>query len=202
MTLQNLIDSSSGGVGGGNPRQVQWSNGTDSHDSGIGHSPPFDSSSSSNTNAAALSSGAHIWGDLNKAFGGLDLKEASVVASSGNNQNNQTSLMMGLNATRSSLDLGSLSRPLVTATSSNSSSNSTTSTATPPNSLGVLSGLQHRASVSSEPNGCPMDDPESTAAAELAAFSSSVAVLQEKANDEHSVTSSSEGDFLSFSNKS
>ena len=45
ITLANLL-SNSDNVNGfgdiGSSRNVAWSNGTDSHDSGIGHSPPFD----------------------------------------------------------------------------------------------------------------------------------------------------------------
>merc|ERR1712223_645864 len=40
MTLANLLDSSNNY--GDLSRNVAWSNGTDSHDSGIGHSPPFE----------------------------------------------------------------------------------------------------------------------------------------------------------------
>jgi RNA-binding protein MEX3 len=56
VTLQSLLD---GGQDSGNGLMTAWSNngGTDSHDSGIGHSPPFDK--------GIESSG--IWGELNRS---------------------------------------------------------------------------------------------------------------------------------------
>ena len=70
-----------------------WSNGTNSHDSGVGHSPPFEHNGhhaleSSLSAGAALGGGSGgagggftgvrdngtaIWGDLSKALGGIDL---------------------------------------------------------------------------------------------------------------------------------
>ena len=132
---------------------MAWSNGTDSHDSGIGHSPPFDSglhqgsgtnghvgggagpssnyknflpsSSSSNNETNTLTSG--IWGELNKVLGGLDLNGGNSI-----NHHNKQFLSIG---SRSSLDLGTLGRPTLTSevtsttTSTLSSSNMLQNTA-------------------------------------------------------------------------
>lgn len=151
MTLANLLDSSNNF--GDLSRNVAWSNGTDSHDSGIGHSPPFDSglhqgsgtnghvgggagpssnyknflpsSSSSNNETNTLTSG--IWGELNKVLGGLDLNGGNSI-----NHHNKQFLSIG---SRSSLDLGTLGRPTLTSevtsttTSTLSSSNMLQNTA-------------------------------------------------------------------------
>jgi len=144
ITLANLL-SNSDNVNGfgdiGSSRNVAWSNGTDSHshDSGIGHSPPFDNGLSSSGSSAFKSfmgssgSGSNqheptlngIWGELNKVLGGLDLNGASPEAggpgqqmgggngsgsnASSNNEINKQFLSIG---SRSSLDLGTLGRPL------------------------------------------------------------------------------------------
>jgi len=143
ITLANLL-SNSDNVNGfgdiGSSRNVAWSNGTDSHDSGIGHSPPFDNGLSSGSSAfksfmGSSGSGSKqheptlngIWGELNKVLGGLDLNGASPEAggpggqqmggggngigsnASSNNEINKQFLSIG---SRSSLDLGTLGRPL------------------------------------------------------------------------------------------
>lgn len=124
ITLANLLSSESA-----------WSNGTDSHDSGIGHSPPFDHHQNGQSNGGHSgfsafksfgmnpSSNSHhrdhdptslngIWGELNKVLGGLDL----------NNQheaNDNKFLSIG---SRSSLDLGTLGRPHCSSSSASESS--------------------------------------------------------------------------------
>jgi len=141
ITLANLL-SNSDNVNGfgdiGSSRSVAWSNGTDSHDSGIGHSPPFDNALSSGSSAfksfmgSSSASNQHeptlngIWGELNKVLGGLDLNGASPDVggppqgqvgggnggcsnASSNNDINRQFLSIG---SRSSLDLGTLGRPL------------------------------------------------------------------------------------------
>lgn len=115
FTLANLLSSST------DMGSIAWSNGTDSHDSGIGHSPPFDnggimgssggksafksfmstgvpSSNGASSNDATLNG---IWGELNKVLGGLDLNN-------GDSSNNEINKQFN----RSSLDLGTLGRPL------------------------------------------------------------------------------------------
>jgi len=141
--LANLL-SNSDNVNGfgdiGSSRSVAWSNGTDSHDSGIGHSPPFDNSLNTGSSAFKSFMGSSgtgsnnqheptlngIWGELNKVLGGLDLNGASPEAggpqqmgcggngsggsnASSNNEINKQFLSIG---SRSSLDLGTLGRPL------------------------------------------------------------------------------------------
>ena len=167
IILQNLIESNNlqdlmainGSCGSSNGG---WSNG-DSHDSGMGSSPPFDGIRGSMGGSNGLSNGigsngmtqngkpilAHqsslpaatdgmvnqrgnvsgtsmgtsslLWGELNKALGGLDLSSTTASNNSGANQMNQLQGNMVLNnelnknqytnvGARSSLDLGSLGR--------------------------------------------------------------------------------------------
>eukprot|EP00096_Caligus_rogercresseyi_P009518 TRINITY_DN323_c1_g2_i1.p1 TRINITY_DN323_c1_g2~~TRINITY_DN323_c1_g2_i1.p1 ORF type:complete len:433 (+),score=152.75 TRINITY_DN323_c1_g2_i1:337-1635(+) len=120
-TLQHLLDEQhhSNGINiSGNLLQRSshpvWS-GTDSHDSGIGHSPPFDSLGSSHGGGMLLGGGGHhggaltsssssgaddkmagIWGELNKVLGSLD---------TGNTSSKSSFLNVG---SRSSVDLGTL----------------------------------------------------------------------------------------------
>jgi hypothetical protein len=115
ITLRNLLDSNNFDLGLGersNGSVVPWSNG-DSHDSGIGNSPPFDSLSSSSGLGNGLGGSLHnhnlssmngIWGDLSRALGGLDL--------SGNNVTSSEKPFLHVGS-RSSLDLGTLGRPLI-----------------------------------------------------------------------------------------
>lgn len=134
ITLANLLSSEGnfGDIGSSSARSVAWSNGTDSHDSGIGHSPPFDNGLGSsggssafknfmpNSSSSSTSNHHHdptlngIWGELNKVLGGLDLNGA-------NNGGGHDHVHNGMTATenkflsigsRSSLDLGTLGRPL------------------------------------------------------------------------------------------
>ena len=115
ITLRNLLDSNNYDMGINNSNHrpngslVPWSHG-DSHDSGIGNSPPFDSLSNGmglgmhNNHDNNISSLNGIWGDLSRALGGLDL-------SGGNNlAPEKPFLNVG---SRSSLDLGTLGRPLI-----------------------------------------------------------------------------------------
>ena len=134
ITLRNLLDSNNydlginGGGGGPNSSMVPWSNG-DSHDSGIGNSPPFDGlnngignglSLHNNHDSHHISSLNGIWGDLSRALGGLDLSSNNLVSE-------KPFLNIG---SRSSLDLGTLGRPLISGwgggsgTPSSSSANS------------------------------------------------------------------------------
>ena len=133
ITLRNLLDSNNFDLGLGERSSsslVPWSHG-DSHDSGIGNSPPFDSLSSKTNgfctnglhdNSNSISSINGIWGDLSRALGGLDL------SGGGNLSNEKPFLHVG---SRSSLDLGTLGRPLIgwgngssTATSNSTNSSS------------------------------------------------------------------------------
>jgi len=111
----------------GSSRNIAWSNGTDSHDSGIGHSPPFDSNNMGQNqgfkgfmpnNDPAMTG---IWGELNKVLGGLDLNNDSNGYENGhgtskNNGHGSSSALNGGNngflsiGSRSSLDLGTLGR--------------------------------------------------------------------------------------------
>ena len=111
ITLRSLLDSNNYDLGLGertNGSLVPWSHG-DSHDSGIGNSPPFDSLSaktngfSNGLHSNQISSINGIWGDLSRALGGLDL--------SGNNVSNEKPFLHV--GSRSSLDLGTLGRPLI-----------------------------------------------------------------------------------------
>jgi KH domain len=132
ITLRSLLDSNNYDLGlpeRPNGSLVPWSHG-DSHDSGIGNSPPFDSLSTKANgfggnglhNNHNISSINGIWGDLSRALGGLDL--------SGNNLSNEKPFLHV--GSRSSLDLGTLGRPLIgswgngsstpTSSSANSSS--------------------------------------------------------------------------------
>ena len=83
MTLANLLSNTEkieefNDIG--SSRNTAWSNGTNSFDSGIRHSPPFDnilksgSSVASNQQEPTLNG---IWGELNKMLGGLDINSAS-----------------------------------------------------------------------------------------------------------------------------
>jgi hypothetical protein len=138
LTLRNLMDGNGGssnnydmGIISNNGRPsngslVPWSNG-DSHDSGIGNSPPFDSLSSSNGIVNGLGNGLHnnssnnghhdslhlssingIWGDLSRALGGLDLSGGG----SGSHMASSEKPFLNVGS-RSSLDLGTLGRPLI-----------------------------------------------------------------------------------------
>lgn len=119
ITLRNLLESNNYdlGINSGRPSgsMVPWSNG-DSHDSGIGNSPPFDSLTGGVGNGLSGGSALHdnhahhhmsslngIWGDLSRALGGLDLSSNNLVAE-------KPFLSVG---SRSSLDLGTLGRPLI-----------------------------------------------------------------------------------------
>lgn len=89
IILQNILDGSNNfGAndsslhlsGNGIARNVPWSNGGgDSHDSGIGSSPPFDRNGhhslfdSIHHDRLEASNGTAIWGDINKLLGNLDL---------------------------------------------------------------------------------------------------------------------------------
>jgi len=131
ITLRNLLDSNNydmgmnGGGGGPNSSMVPWSNG-DSHDSGIGNSPPFDSLSNgignglnlhNNHDSHHISSLNGIWGDLSRALGGLDL--------SGNKHISEKPFPSV--GSRSSLDLGTLGRPLISGWGSRSGTPSSSS---------------------------------------------------------------------------
>ena len=156
-------------------RNVAWSNGTDSHDSGIGHSPPFDSglggsgtnnggpmtsgykgfiSGTGSNNGDSLNSG--IWGELNKVLGGLDLNGGSNHPST-QQQNNQQHhneinkqfLSIG---SRSSLDLGTLGRPSF-STAAEVTSSSTTSTLSSSNMLqNTANGIGRQMSLPTDHN--------------------------------------------------
>ena len=217
ITLQNLLDSnnfgdltttnhshssttnnSSSSIGIGLPRAVTWSNngGTESHDSGIGHSPPFENNghhpletslsagaaTAATTATSSSSTGNGIWGELNKMLGGLDLSSTTTGTTNGSSSmmgilnndllggggsssngcglhlpgNKSTSAFMNVGS-RSSLDLGTLGRPMigglassslasaaaaVTLESNSSSSSTTSNTATgntPPTTLSLSS---------------------------------------------------------------
>eukprot|EP00094_Tigriopus_californicus_P003446 TCALIF_03315-PA protein Name:"Similar to mex3b RNA-binding protein MEX3B (Xenopus laevis)" AED:0.60 eAED:0.60 QI:0/0/0/0.33/0/0.33/3/0/583 len=89
IILQNILDGSNNfGAndsplhmsGSGIARNVPWSNGGgDSHDSGIGSSPPFDRNGhhslfdSIHHDRLEVNNGTAIWGDINKLLGNLDL---------------------------------------------------------------------------------------------------------------------------------
>lgn len=149
ITLQNLLDSNNFDITtrassyhppGSNTLASAWSsNGTDSHDSGIGNSPPFESGlglasggpSNVQVNIGATVTGHHqpsessssclngIWGELNKVLGGLDLNASSSSGIAAHNKEiNKQFLSVG---SRSSLDLGTLGRPLTTGLSDFSS---------------------------------------------------------------------------------
>lgn len=83
ITIRNLIDRNSYDLGISNGikpnSMIPWSNG-DSHDSGIGNSPPFDSMTSGiggvgsnlhDNHSNQISDMNGIWGDLSRALGGL-----------------------------------------------------------------------------------------------------------------------------------
>lgn len=191
ITLANLLGSSnnfgendsgsSGGRGGG---QISWSNGTDSHDSGIGHSPPFDGnglgnhgsgsssafknfmpSSGSNNSGAGDSTLNGIWGELNKVLGGLDLSNnghngqhhdsPTGSGSSANNEINKQFLNIG---SRSSLDLGTLGRPLTSEPAvglSSAASLTTNNTANNSTAMGRQLSLPTDSSTSSTTTSLP-----------------------------------------------
>ena len=163
ITLANLLSSENNfGEMTNGSRNVAWSNGTDSHDSGIGHSPPFDNNGlggpmtsgsafkgfmagSSNGGPTSAGSNNHhdptlngIWGELNKVLGGLDLNgggnpvsggsetppgptggsTGSTSSSTVSNENGSHKPFLSIGS-RSSLDLGTLGRPLTDNVSTN-----------------------------------------------------------------------------------
>ena len=136
ITLANLLDqgaTSQSGPGGASDNfgrsNVAWSNGTDSHDSGIGHSPPFDNGVGSNSNSAFMNFKSNqtqgndptlngIWGELNKVLGGLDLNGGPGDTSSSNSSSIEKPCFLSIGS-RSSLDLGTLGRPLTSEGSNN-----------------------------------------------------------------------------------
>ena len=132
ITLQNILDgnnfdlisnslavTASGSGGGSSNSAVNSSsffhdsgaNGWgDSQDSGISNSPPFDKAVNSQQQAAVERSGSGIWGDLNKALGGMKISPPSPPSGAA-----------GDPQTRASVDLGTLGRPaMIPLTSSNS----------------------------------------------------------------------------------
>ena len=135
ITLANLLQDSNN-FELSSTRSMAWSNGTDSHDSGIGHSPPFDHGGPGSSSSAfksfnmpsssQIGNNGHdptltgIWNELNKVLGGLDLNNGEAVSGSSNEINKQF-LSIG---SRSSLDLGTLGRCGTEATSSSSSASS------------------------------------------------------------------------------
>jgi hypothetical protein len=152
ITLQNLLDSNNFDLGGSS-RSVPWSNGTDSHDSGIGNSPPFENGLGGSSSAfksfqqtnptvvatttSSNSSSGHtqhneptlsgIWGELNKALGGLDFNGSAsnneinrqfmgMSFGNGSSNNHQRENNGGGGHQRCSLDLGTFSRNLTSST--------------------------------------------------------------------------------------
>jgi len=109
-----------------------WGN---SQDSGINNSPPFDKAtttpsvvnggigggvSQQQQQAAVERSGSGIWGDLNKALGGMKISPPSPKAATAGSHAHHP-LLHEDKMTRASVDLGTLGRPaLVPLTSSNS----------------------------------------------------------------------------------
>ena len=103
ITIQNILDSNNfgdlngmgigqrgSGSGSGIAGMTAWSNGSDSHDSGIGNSPPFETNGQHTSLESSLGSrllnggvsggttgggngSTGIWGELNKVLGNLDL---------------------------------------------------------------------------------------------------------------------------------
>ena len=115
--------SNGGSSANGGPRNM-WSNGTESHDSGIGSSPPFENGMKGGSNAPGgpIGSGGNrgIWGELSKALGGLDLNGGMQPNGGGLDgpchpqQNGDMKPFTTIGA-RSSLDLGTLGRPQTSA---------------------------------------------------------------------------------------
>lgn len=69
--FDNKFNNAKNGRDIGSIGSTLWGCG-DSHDSGIGHSPPYDSSHSLSGLAGANSGGGGIWNELGKVLGGLD----------------------------------------------------------------------------------------------------------------------------------
>ena len=119
MDSNNFDLSGNAGAGPGNGAGVRnmWSNGTESHDSGIGNSPPFENGmgGASNAPGGPISTGNRgIWGELSKALGGLDLNGGMPPNGGGLATSHSTQPNMNIGS-RSSLDLGTLGRPLASA---------------------------------------------------------------------------------------
>merc|ERR1711936_322258 len=107
MTLANLLDSSNNY--GDLSRNVAWSNGTDSHDSGIGHSPPFEGGLGGGSVSGNGSNGigAHSTGNNSSApFKNSFLNHASSTNGHDSSNNTLTSGIWGeLNKVLGGLDL-------------------------------------------------------------------------------------------------
>merc|ERR1712110_145717 len=107
MTLANLLDSSNNY--GDLSRNVAWSNGTDSHDLGIGHSPPFEGGLGGGSVSGNGSNGigAHSTGNNSSApFKNSFLNHASSTNGHDSSNNTLTSGIWGeLNKVLGGLDL-------------------------------------------------------------------------------------------------
>eukprot|EP00095_Tigriopus_kingsejongensis_P003183 maker-scaffold91_size383040-snap-gene-1.28 protein:Tk03183 transcript:maker-scaffold91_size383040-snap-gene-1.28-mRNA-1 annotation:"hypothetical protein TcasGA2_TC001207" len=192
ITLQNILDSSNN-FGGGNDslqrhqnsgagngtggmaRNVPWSNGgADSHDSGIGNSPPFDKNGHHSVldalhheHRAAPDNGTGIWGELNKMLGHLDLNGSSTSSNGMSTRSNGTG-QISANETNGSSNNPLMNNLLNAANRFTAGHDLLNNDFLGSNEVGSSSNgssnghphLQHRASVSSEPSSVLFHDQE------------------------------------------